>query len=276
MDLAREIHERKIPCKIVFLSAYKEFEYAKQAMRYGVYDYLIKPATYSDLEMVFGRIREELDAKGCTDVQIADRLDPSTAQSHYERIVCEAQRYVIEHYASATLESVAAYLHISPQYFSRLYKKVTGRNFSDLLNEVRMKNAERLLRDVHIKTGQVGEMVGYSNANNFARAFRNHFRMSRRSIARVTILRIMTDEETLFAAESHLLPDAGCRVAGHFFPVVSAIAFRYTSQEVDRSNQVSLQQSQLSWSGCSTRPAGSEPTYLGQRLPIIMKNLFAE
>ena len=36
MDLAREIHERKIPCKIVFLSAYKEFEYAKQAMRYGV------------------------------------------------------------------------------------------------------------------------------------------------------------------------------------------------------------------------------------------------
>lgn len=178
MDLAREIHERKIPCKIVFLSAYKDFEYAKQAMRYGVYDYLIKPATYSDLEMVFGRIREELDAKGCTDVQIADRLDPSTAQSHYERIVCEAQRYVIEHYASATLESVAAYLHISPQFFSRLYKKVTGRNFSDLLNEVRMKNAERLLRDVHIKTGQVGEMVGYSNANNFARAFRNHFRMS--------------------------------------------------------------------------------------------------
>ena len=178
MDLAREVHERKLPCKIVFLSAHKEFEYAKQAMRYGVYDYLIKPASYTDLETVFGRIREELNQQQPHDIQIDDKLSPDEARSHHERIVSEAQHYVMQNYAAATLESVAESLHISPQYFSRLYKKVTGRNFSDLLNEVRMKNAARLLEDVRIKTGQIGELVGYSNANNFARAFRNYYQMS--------------------------------------------------------------------------------------------------
>ena len=178
MDLAREIYERKLSCKIVFLSAHREFDYAKQAIRYGVFDYLIKPATYSDLETVFTRIREELNEKSGSHIRVDDMVDPTCAKSSHERIVSEAQNFVLRNYASATLESVAESLHISPQYFSRLYKKVTGRNFSDLLNEVRMKTAARLLEDVRIRTGQVGELVGYSNANNFARAFRNYFQMS--------------------------------------------------------------------------------------------------
>ena len=178
MDLAREIYEKQLPCMIVFLSAHKEFEYAKQAMRYGVCDYLIKPATFSDLQTVFGRIREKLDARAEPAIHIDDLLQPAQVRSHHERIVSEAQNYVISHYADTTLESVAESLNISPQHFSRFYKKITGRNFSDLLTEVRMKNAARLLENIRVKIGRVGELVGYSNANNFARTFRNYFQMS--------------------------------------------------------------------------------------------------
>ena len=59
-----------------------------------------------------------------------------------------------------------------------------------------------------------------------------------------------------------------------FSLVVSAIAFRYTSQEVDRSNQVSLQQSQLSLERMFNTAGriGADITS-GSSLPIIMKNL---
>lgn len=41
--VAKELFYRKSPVKIVFISAYKEFEYAKKALAYGVVDYLVKP-----------------------------------------------------------------------------------------------------------------------------------------------------------------------------------------------------------------------------------------
>ena len=43
MELAREIYERNIPCKVILFSGYSEFEDARRAIQYGVYDYLLKP-----------------------------------------------------------------------------------------------------------------------------------------------------------------------------------------------------------------------------------------
>ncbi len=178
LELAREIHQRNLDCRVVFLSAYKKFEYAKEALHYDVNDYLIKPATYPEVQAVFSRIREQLDMQNRSSIEIEGHIKTDDSSTHHERLICAAQDFVMDHFQTATLESVAEHLRLSPQHFSRLYKRMTGKNYSDLLQEVRMKNAVKLLRDVYIRTSQVGELLGYSNANSFARAFRSYYGLS--------------------------------------------------------------------------------------------------
>lgn len=50
IDVIQYVSERKLKSKIIFLSAYQEFDYAKQALKYGAVDYLLKPVTKEELE----------------------------------------------------------------------------------------------------------------------------------------------------------------------------------------------------------------------------------
>lgn len=55
--MTREIHKNM---KFVVISGYKEFEYAHQALQYGVEDYLLKPVNEEELNRVLKKISDEL------------------------------------------------------------------------------------------------------------------------------------------------------------------------------------------------------------------------
>lgn len=63
IDIIKEIKRRELPIKTVFISAYQEFSYARDAVAYGAVDYLVKPVKKSELEAVIAKtlslIREE-------------------------------------------------------------------------------------------------------------------------------------------------------------------------------------------------------------------------
>ena len=61
LDVARYVCEQHLPTRVVILSGYQEFEYAQQAIRYGVQEYLLKPIAVDTLTDTFMRIRRELD-----------------------------------------------------------------------------------------------------------------------------------------------------------------------------------------------------------------------
>lgn len=61
LELARYVWENKLPVKIVILSGYREFEYARKAIKYNVENYLLKPIRMDELQEVFGKIKKQLD-----------------------------------------------------------------------------------------------------------------------------------------------------------------------------------------------------------------------
>lgn len=61
LELAKYIYNSKPDTKVILLSGYKEFEYAKKAMEYNVKYYLLKPTDYSEVKSVFANIKEILD-----------------------------------------------------------------------------------------------------------------------------------------------------------------------------------------------------------------------
>ncbi|WP_261305041.1 response regulator [Paenibacillus andongensis] len=52
IDVLRHIEASERTTKVVFISAYKEFSYAQDALKYGALDYLVKPVNTAQLEQV--------------------------------------------------------------------------------------------------------------------------------------------------------------------------------------------------------------------------------
>ncbi|QUH31339.1 response regulator transcription factor [Vallitalea guaymasensis] len=61
LELAKYIHDNKCNAKIVLISGFKEFEYAKKAIDYGVLHYLTKPMSLEEIAKTFSTIKNELD-----------------------------------------------------------------------------------------------------------------------------------------------------------------------------------------------------------------------
>lgn len=63
LTLIRKMKELNIPAIPVIISGYQEFEYAKQAMKLGVEDYLLKPVDLDELEKCLTNCRKRLEKK---------------------------------------------------------------------------------------------------------------------------------------------------------------------------------------------------------------------
>lgn len=90
-----------------------------------------------------------------------------------KRILNEALDYIQENYnKDITLESVANYVNVSPFYFSRCFKEITGINFIDYLTDYRIKAAKDMLRKGMLNVKEICYKVGYSDPNYFSRVFK--------------------------------------------------------------------------------------------------------
>ncbi|MGG1554314.1 response regulator transcription factor [Paenibacillus ferrarius] len=177
IELSREIHERKLPVQIILLSGLRDFELARQAISYGVRHYMVKPAKFQNLHDVLMLLKQELDEKkgtGKPDTNVSIETDMN-AQSSDHPVIQRILHYVEAEYRNVTLEDVARFVHMNPSYVSSYFRKLTGQKFSDYVLAVRMKKAAELLREHRWKALEVGEMVGYANAKNFIRAFKQYY-----------------------------------------------------------------------------------------------------
>lgn len=89
-------------------------------------------------------------------------------------VITKAKRYLADHYddAELTLAKVAEHVGLSEKYFTNRFTKETGETFSNYLTQLRIQKARELLRTTTFKSYEIGEMVGYRNAEHFTRMFK--------------------------------------------------------------------------------------------------------
>lgn len=61
IELAKFISENKPYIQVVLLSGYREFEYARSAIQYGVKNYILKPTNFNEFKEVLSQMKNELD-----------------------------------------------------------------------------------------------------------------------------------------------------------------------------------------------------------------------
>jgi two-component system, response regulator YesN len=89
------------------------------------------------------------------------------------RVINQACDYIVHHcHKNISLEEVAQTVHLSPFYFSRLFKQEKGYNFVDFLTQVRMDKAKKMLQNPDFTAVRIASEVGYQDASYFSRVFR--------------------------------------------------------------------------------------------------------
>ena len=94
--------------------------------------------------------------------------------SYGRRQAMLAMDYIEKNYqdSSVTLNSVCNALAMSTSYFSSIFKSYTGETFIESLTKKRMEKAKMLLEQGNLKTYEIAEAVGYSDAHYFSISFK--------------------------------------------------------------------------------------------------------
>ncbi|WFA18274.1 response regulator [Paenibacillus mucilaginosus] len=103
---------------------------------------------------------------------------PEDAGLH-RRIVSQALQYLGANYTrNISLQDVADHVAVSRNYFSELFKKVTGQNFIDHLIHLRLEHACGLLRTTTLRVYEVAELSGFNDVKYFSKAFKKVMKVS--------------------------------------------------------------------------------------------------
>ena len=96
------------------------------------------------------------------------------------QMVERAKDYIAGHYTDEQLsvEALCSHIHLSPTYFSTVFKREVGMSFTAYVTKVRMEEAARLLRETDEKTYRIAEAAGFSDPNYFSYVFKRHFGLS--------------------------------------------------------------------------------------------------
>lgn len=168
IDLARECYENHPRVGVILISAYRDFEYAHQALWYNVVDYVLKPINEEKFLKSIAKLKAHLEKR-------EKRAETPAISS----AVRDAVAYVKEHYGNEiTAETVAKKVMVSPEYFGTYFKKNYGQNFTAFLREVRMNAARDLLYNNDLTIAAVAEMVGYKTSSHFYEIFQSYFGMT--------------------------------------------------------------------------------------------------
>ncbi|TCL54584.1 two-component system response regulator YesN [Kineothrix alysoides] len=61
LQMVARMYENKVKSKVIVLSAYSEFSYAQQAIRFGVSEYLVKPLVFMDFVQAVKNVESQLE-----------------------------------------------------------------------------------------------------------------------------------------------------------------------------------------------------------------------
>lgn len=182
LEFTREIKKVMKDVVVILLTNFEEFSYAKSAISYGVYEYLIKSDIRTkDISELLVKVSQSIEGtcSGGTSIEVLDinncEEKIENKEKKYSKIIKRAMDYICENYKQhISLGDIAGHVYISHEYFSRLFKEEVGQNFSTYLTNYRMEKAEYLLKNTDKKIAEIASGVGYANTGYFSKSYKKY------------------------------------------------------------------------------------------------------
>ncbi|MGM0126332.1 hypothetical protein IGI37_003761 [Enterococcus sp. AZ194] len=165
LSLISKIREINTEVKIIIISGYENFDYAKRAIEYGVTAYLLKPIDREEFNEVMTKTYQEVDLK--------------EVDSTFKGTVVATLRKNVEN-PDFNLSVLSKELNLSPNYLSKRVKETFNQSFVDLLRELRIDKAKKLLEQMADgkKIYEVAQQTGFKNQYYFSQVFKQEVGLS--------------------------------------------------------------------------------------------------
>lgn len=96
------------------------------------------------------------------------------AENRSKLLLERGKEYMEEHYGDEdiSLNTVAAYVNVSPNHFSRIFSQQEEKTFVEYLTELRMNRAKEMLRCTGLKATEISRRLGYKDHHYFYYLFK--------------------------------------------------------------------------------------------------------
>ena len=205
LELAKLLNSEYADIRVILHTAYKDFEYARQAIKYHVFDFLTKPCHHNEVLFSVKQAIADIEKAGRTGetrdndhdagkndisgISIDKTSGMGKEKPGYAQLMqMEIFEYIRHNYSDPdiNLTDSAKALHISPSYLQTLLKKYDNTNFSDLLNRIRMEEAMKLLKEGNLKIYEVAFQIGLNSSQYFSRKFKKYYGIEPRDVQKGT------------------------------------------------------------------------------------------
>lgn len=96
-------------------------------------------------------------------------------EENVSHIIAQAKHYIEDHLMDdLSVSSIASNLYITPNYFSRLFKREMKEGCNEYIVRKRIEKAKSLLETTSMRVSRIAAMVGYRDTNYFSLAFKKH------------------------------------------------------------------------------------------------------
>ncbi|PKM69086.1 MAG: DNA-binding response regulator [Firmicutes bacterium HGW-Firmicutes-2] len=179
LEFAERIKLMSPTVKIAIITGYDYFEYARQGIKVGVDDYILKPVSKKDIEQLLEKLVERVKSsqKNKAVIGLVLRLEKDNEindeTGYREQIMVLMERHMNK--ADFSLRFLADELGLSMGYLSGLFRKIFGITFKEYVLTKRLDQAKLLLLSSQMKNYEISEAVGMTDPNYFSAAFKKRF-----------------------------------------------------------------------------------------------------
>ncbi|MBP2241523.1 YesN/AraC family two-component response regulator [Cytobacillus eiseniae] len=177
LQLLKNLKAKRMSPVVIVISAYSEFEYAQEALRLGVVNYLLKPVGKKKLiEAIEAAVQvmEKQQRVGMIEKVVDEKIINANAKMNSTKDTIRlAITYIDRHLKDElTQKNVAAHVHLNPSYFSVLFKEQVNLTFSEYVTRRRIQRAKELMISTNLTVNEVAYEVGYKTSKYFIKLFK--------------------------------------------------------------------------------------------------------
>lgn len=169
IDLLQWMESRDISPVTMLLTCFSNFEYAHQAIRHHVFDYILKPVRSQELtEKIAGAVsqrKKELLVEETLENELYDRSEDSA--------VAIMKEYIEQNLTSElTRKEISSQVFLNPDYAARIFRNAEGVTLKEYIRNRRISRVKKMLIGTSKPIEVICEETGFSYNSYFYNTFK--------------------------------------------------------------------------------------------------------